>query len=238
MAGTILSLVLVFAISLFAIMLVLNFGKPLIDTAKSSSEINDAEVTMKFMDNYLREVAREGNGSARKYSFTAPKRFEALKEEDAVVFGGETFASLFDFNMRTRKENLLYIAGSDVTCKEADGNSDGVTDLIIENTFVRFAFNKTARATPYSGIDTNYAMLNMTEKTNGVSIIPVNSSIHIDDNSSSSYGIGYSELSRSGSALPFCTVHFFVNATAVSYDVYYRLYAGADFLSVSVRNIR
>ncbi len=238
MAGTMLSLVMVFAITLFAAMLVLNFGKPLIDSAKSSSELKSAEITMQFMDNYLRELAREGNGSARKYSFIAPKRFEALKEEDAIAFGGETFASLFDFNTRTKKESLLYIAGSDVRCAEQDGNSDGATDLIIENTFVRFAFNKTARATPYSSIDTNYAILNMTQKTNGVSILPVNSSIYIDDNSSSSYGIGYSELSRSGSALPFCTVHFFVNASTVSYDIYYRLYAGADFLAVSVRNIR
>lgn len=238
MVSTILSLVMVFAIALAAILIALNFGQPIIDLAQTSSEIRDAEITMRFMDNYMREVAQEGNGSIRKYPFTAPKRFEVLKDEDAIVFVGEGSPSLVDFNTRSKKENLLYIAGSDVNCREADGNSDGITDLILDNTYVRFVFNKTARTDPFSNIDTNYAMLNMTQKSTGTSIIPVNSSIFIDDNSSSSYGNGYSELLRTGNNLPFCTVHFFVNSTPAKYDVYYRLYSAADFLSVQIRNIR
>ncbi len=237
MPNMIVGFIMVFAIAIGAMFLVLNLGKPVIDTAKGSSEIKNAEIIMRLVDNYMREVAREGNGSVRKYAFAAPKRFEILKGEDAVVFEGETPSALFDFNTRTKKENLLYITGNDVGCSEADGNSDSATDLILENGYVRFVLNRTARASPFSNIDTNYAMLNITMKTTGVSIQPVNSSIYIDDNSSSSYGNGYSELLRTGTNLPFCTAHFFVNASAVDYDVYYRLYAGADFLTVYVRNI-
>lgn len=238
MASTMLSLVIVFSIALVAIFAVLNFGKPAIEIAKASTEARDAETVMKFVDNYMREIAAEGNGSIRQYKFIAPKEFEALKGENAIVYSSETSQSLFDFGTRTKSGNLIYIAGSDVSCAEADGNSDGVTDFVIENRFVRFVFNRTPETSPYSSIDTNYAILNMTQKNSGTSIIPSNSSIHVDGNSSSSYGNGFTEISRTGSNLPFCTVRFFVNSSSWDYDAYYRLYAGADFLTVYVRNIR
>jgi hypothetical protein len=59
----------------------------------------------------------------------------------------------------------------------------------------------------------------------------------IDDNLLTTSGNGYSEISSSGQALPSCQVHFFMNST-VDYDIYYKLYAGADFFVVEVRNIR
>jgi hypothetical protein len=239
MPSTILSLAMVFGIALFAIFFVLGLGMPVLDTTKGSSDFRDAEISMRLLDNYLNEVAKEGNGSIRKAAHTYPKSFSVMKGEDAVVFYGGFYSTMFEPSTRTGKENLIYITGADVNCFEDDGNYDGLTDIIIENTYVRFVFNKTGQPENLSNIDTNYALLRMIQKTTNTTVAVVNSSVYIDENSATSYGRGYSELQSTGKSLPFCTVHFFVDSNStIKYDIYYRLYAKADFLVADVRNIR
>lgn len=237
MPSLIVSVVMVFLIVIIALAIVLEFGKPIIDSATSSSEVRNAETTLKFLDSYIREVTREGNGSVRVYSFVAQKDFLVIPGENAVEFKTDVDTSLFEYHTRSQKDNTFYIAGADVNCEESDGNGDGVMDLVIENSLIKAVFNKTARASPYNSIDTTTALLQVTEKTRSTTITFENSSVQIDSNSTSAAGTGFSELMSTGKNKPFCTVHFFVNSTAVDYDLYYRLYAGADFLTVFVRNV-
>jgi hypothetical protein len=225
---TLLSLVLVFAIAVSAIFLALNMGKPAIDISRSSSDLREAETIMKFMDNYIREAAAEGNGSSRRFVFASPGTIDVLKGENAVVFMENSYPELFDYNTRARSGNLLYIGGSDVRCHEDGGR------LILENSFVKFAFNKTARTENLSSIDTTNAIMGIELKSRGIAITPVNSSIVIDGKQESSRGTGYSELLSSGNGLPFCTAHFYVSSPVAAYDVYYRLYSGADFIDVRI----
>jgi len=81
-------------------------------------------------------------------------------------------------------------------------------------------------------------VLSIKEKSSETTVSIVNSSIVIDGNQSSSTGNGYSELLRSGTSLPECTVHFFINSTSSDYDIFYTLYSGADFFVVDIRNVR
>ena len=94
-------------------------------------------------------------------------------------------------------------------------------------------FKKYAQDT---AIVTDRLLLQLTEKTNNITTYVGNSSIVINEDPATSVGVGYSEISRSGTNLPLCQVHAFVNMTT-DYDVYYKLYAGADFLVIEVRNI-
>jgi hypothetical protein len=158
-----------------------------------------------------------------------------IPEEDAVQI--KLDIGVMDYFSRVVKGNLVYIAGNDVTCREEDVNADGVADLVMENSFLRVAFKKTTRTSPMAGINTSASIMQLTEKTGGATINMINSSIIIDNNQATSSGTGYSEILKTGSDLPVCTVHFFVNST-VSYDVFYRLYAGADFITAEARNIR
>jgi len=65
----------------------------------------------------------------------------------------------------------------------------------------------------------------------------MDSSIVVDGDPATSSGNGVSYLERIGQDMPKCRAHFSMNST-VSYDIYYTLYSGADFLSVDVRNVR
>ena len=217
---------LMFLLYLASIALVLSTGMPVLDTAIKSAEFNDAVETMKIIDNYLKEVSSEGEGSERVLKITSPGEFVANPEDDSIQFAIET-PEIIDYFSRKKEGNLLYIAGSDVNCYD-NGN------LTMENSFIKIAFQKVPINTPLSSIDTSNNIQMIEEKTHNTVIYPANSSTMIDN--SSTTGTGYSEILKSGYNLPQCMVHFFVNST-VSYDIFYTLYAGADFIVVDVRNV-
>jgi hypothetical protein len=219
-----LSMIFVIAIFVASIALVLSAGMPVLDMSMKSAELNDAVDTMKTIDNYLKEVSSEGEGSERILDITSPGEFVAEPLDDSIQFAIEA-PELIDYFSRKKEGNLLYIAGSDVDCYD-NGN------LTMENTFIKIAFQKVSRNK--GTLDTSNNIQLIEEKTYNTVVYPSNSSIMIDD--SHLVGTGYSEILKSGYSLPQCRVHFFVNST-VSYDIFYTLYAGADFIVVDVRNV-
>ncbi len=236
MPSTIVSLLMVFAIGIIAISLALEIGMPILDTAKSSSDYTEAELALKKIDNSILETAREGSGSVRELAIASPMKFMSMASENAITSFGGTYSSLFDYNTRTKSGDIILITGSDANCFE--GVEKGSPALIAQNSLVRFAFNFTKKnETNYTALDTATAIISMTDVARNVSIDIVNSSVVIGTDERSSRGSGYSELLSSGHGLAFCTIHFYVNST-VQYDIYYRLYSGADFIQAEVRNIR
>lgn len=234
-ASELLTLVILFAIIVTAITIVLISSQPTIDAALSTTDIKNAENILKILDNNIKETAVEGPNSTRVVAFTSPRDFETIPEEDAVQF--RTVTGAFEHLTRVFSGNVVYIAGSDVSCDERDGDGDGDTDLVVENTFIKAVFLRVPAAQPYSSYDTAGALLSMTNKINSRTVVFSNSSVVVDDNVQTTAGNGYSEISNAGNALPLCQVHFFMNSTS-DYDVYYKLYAGSDFMVMDVRNIR
>ncbi len=231
--NTVLSVAILFVIVILGMTVVLNVGGPAISAAVKSSEIKDAETDLRFIDDYIVTVAREGKDAARVFRFTSPKEFETVPGEDAIQFSTESGANFMDFMSRTITGNFVYVSGNNVNCQEKDGDGDGTIDLVAENDKVKAVFRKVAVDT---AIVTDRLFLQVTEKTNNITTYIGNSSIVINENPGTSVGVGYSELSKSGINLPLCQVHAFVNTT-IDYDIYYKLYSGADFLVVEVRNI-
>jgi hypothetical protein len=221
------SSMLLIVIVIIAFGIILGIGNPVIEEAKDYSEMLDAERILTYLDNYIKEVSTEGYGASRILKINTNARdFRVIPEEDAVQYKTTMPSELFEYFSRQKTGNLLRISGSDVDCSNT---SDTIT---LENTFLKVVFNKTD-----TNIDTTTAILNMTEKTLDQTLTFVNTSIVIDDDSSTSSGTGSMELIRSGTNLPMCQVHAYVNST-LDYDVFYTLYAGADFLVIDVRSIR
>jgi len=235
--STILSFMIVVALVAIGIGIVTSTGNPIVESLTADAQIRIADDVVKSIDNAVMDVVRDGKGGARVITFTAPKEFEVIPEEDAVQFRVETASGLQDYLSRTQERNKVTIAGGDVNCFERDENGDGSTDLVVENTYIKGVFRRTPKTAPLSSINTTESIILLNEKTGGTNITFSNTSVLIDGIAGSERGTGYSEISRTGSALPACRVHFFVNATAVRYDVYYKLYAGADFFVAEVDNI-
>ncbi|MEK6888407.1 MAG: hypothetical protein AABX14_05685 [Candidatus Aenigmatarchaeota archaeon] len=230
--NTLLSVAILLVIVFVAILLVLTIGRPTFDSAIKTADVKGAEDDLHFIDQYIRTVAREGRYAFRNYKFTSSKHFESIPGEDAIQFSTDTPVSLIDFMTRSFSGNYVYIAGADVNCLQKDGDGDGTTDLVAENDRLKAVFKKISSGT----IDTSQIIMQVTDKTNNVTTYVGNSSILIDENPATSVGTGYTEIGNTGLRLPLCQVHAFVNST-IDYDVYYKLYAGADFLVIEVRNI-
>jgi len=234
--ANLLAFAILLGIVITAVAIVLNVSNPTIELATTDIDVKISEDILHKIDNAINDIVREGTNSTRIVTFMPTKPIETIPEEDAVQF--KASLGIIDYFSRIFKDNLVYIAGNDVNCREEDMNMDGVADLVLENTFIKAGFQKINKTSPLSSINTTSNIVQIMEKTGSTLISPVNSSIIIDDNQTTARGVGYSELLKPGKDLPVCTAHFFVNSTSVSYDVFYRLYAGADFLAVEVRNIR
>ena len=225
------ALVVLFLIAVIGMAVALSIGRPAIDSAVKTSDIKGAQSDMQFIDEYIRTAAREGKDSMRIFKFSSAKEFESIPGEDAVQFSTLSTVQLVDHFTRSLSGNFVYISGNDVQCQEKDGDGDGAADLVAENSYVKAVFKKINGA-----INTGQILVQLTEKTNNATVFVGNSSILIDEDPSTSSGTGYTEISKSGTSLPLCQVHAYVDSS-LSYDVYYKLYAGADFVSVEVRNI-
>ena len=224
------SLVFLIAIFIVAVALVLSVGMPVVDLSINSVKFDEGIRTMRLIDNYIKEVNNEGKGAERILKTSSPGEFVVNPDDDSIRFGLESSAELMEYFSRKLEGDLLYISGSDVDCYD-DGN------LTLENSFIKASFQKVSESDPLADIDTKDNIQLIEEKTYNTVIYPVNSSITIDDDPASSSGNGYSEILKSGYNLPQCRVHFFVNST-VSYDIFYTLYSGADFLVIDVRNVK
>jgi len=229
--NTLVSVAILLVIVFVAILLVLAIGRPTFDSVIKASDIKGAEDDLHFIDEYIRTTAREGRYAFRNYKFSSAKHFESISSENAIQFSTDTSVPLIDFLTRSFSGNFVYVAGADVSCQQKDGDGDGTTDLVAENDRLKVVFKKISGT-----IDTSKIIMHATDKTNNVTAYVGNSSILINEDPATSVGTGYTETGKTGLKLPLCQIHAFVNST-IDYDVYYKLYAGADFLAIEVRNI-
>ena len=230
---SIISVIVLLVIAVASIGIALSIGRPLIDSTVKTSDIKNAEDDLHVINDYVRSAAREGKDSVRIFKFTSPKDFKSIPGEDAVQFSTQSPVQFVDYLTRTISGDLIYISGNDANCQQKDGDDDGTVDLVAENNIIKAVFRKVASGT----LKTNSLITRITDKTNNVTAFIGNSSIVINEDPSTSTGTGYTEISNSGQNLPLCQIHVFVNTTTLDYDIYYKLYAGADFISMEVRNI-
>jgi len=231
--------ILVFIV-LFAIVLILTIGKPIIDRTQYTESFKQVELTFQKLDNYITEVASEPKGSRRKLSVSIPftqegDEIRAIPGEDIIQYEFSAPLDILEYLSRRSKKNLLYIAGSDVTCNET------ASKIFMENTHLKMELKKVAYNSPLNSINTSEAILNITQKDQDVTIEPADSSIILDNDTATGWGDGYSEILKNVTNAPLCIAHFYVEPSSSivdSYDVYYILYAGADFVEVSVRNVK
>lgn len=225
----IVAIMMLVMISFVSMSIVLTTAGPSLDRTKAAVAIREAESSMKFLDNAVKEVADGGNGTKRMITVASFGTFEVIPEEAAIEFSSPS-GGIFEYLSRRFSGNMEYIGGNDVTCS-SEGN------LSMQNTYIKAVFTKIQQTSPPASLNTSENIMSLQDKISGKTIDIVDSAIEISDNASTSYGNGYSEISRTGSGFPVCVVHFFVNSTK-DYDVYYTLYAGADFVVADIRNIR
>ena len=215
-----------------AVSMVISMGNPIIEKAKAAAAIGDARSEMVKINDAVMGTVSEGNGSSRKVSMGYfDGEFVAMDSDDSIRYS-MTGPVLSEYLSRSYSNGFYTISGNDVDCYESGGF------IVMENSRIAFYFKMTGSPESPAAIDTSLHLNRTLQKESGVMLMFSNTSISIDDSTATIGGTGYSELLEEGVDMPVCISHFHVSpASAAPYDVYYILFAGADYIIGEVSGV-
>jgi len=206
-----------------ALVLVTNFATDILEKSRITHNIMEIEEIMKSIDISIKQVYQEGNGSIRKIPIFVPEgEFVVDRNENSIKYSIEG-PVIYEYLSRSEEGDLFRISGADVKCY-TNGSY-----LIMENSFIRVYFSKVGSSSLWSPINTanNIEKIELLKSSATINI--TNSSVILDDDTSTSSGNGYSQILKDGEKVPYCITYFFINSTR-QYEIKYILFAGADFI--------
>lgn len=237
--SAIISFVLIVAISIVAISTVLLIGTPAIDKAKDAALISEAKNIMQAIDSAARQVLLEGAGAQRVFSITSTGGdYFAEKDTDTIKFRLDSVSGVIDPGTYKKEGNLIVSAGTDVKASEYDADSDGTSELVLENSRILFAVKKIGSPSSYAAVNNSQLVKLIRLKENNMNITPIDSGTVVDNDLSSRNGTGYTQLAQSGDLLREASVKAYIESNAgVNYEIWYTLRSNADFVLQEVRNV-
>lgn len=205
-----------------ALVFVLNNATIIIERSKAEQTLLQVKKTMNLIDSVIRQVSTEGNGSSRSLLISIPDgEIEINSKEDSVIYSFRG-ARVQEHLSRKKEGNLYIVSGNDVKCFSNDSS------LIMENSFIRATFKKVGSLNEKVPINTSQIITSLKLKE-GETLNFLDSSMKVDNISTTITGYGYSSILDEGEELPYCVVEVFVNSTK-TYKVRFILFAGADFI--------
>lgn len=230
------SLILIVAVSMASIALVLRVGSPLLEKTEEFSSFSEAKNSMHRINSAVKEVSYEGNGSSRKIGITVGKgEYKVSSADNSVIYEMESEHELFSKGMWKREGDIVISTGADVRAYEADVTGDGKKELVLENSRVLFAVNKTGNITSPESLDTGKLIKKLWIKDSGFNVTPNGSQVSILDMENSSSGTGYTELLDSGSHLGMGRIKVSLTLdSGFNYSITYVLSAKSDFVKADI----
>jgi hypothetical protein len=237
------SAILYTVVIIVAITLILSVGVPLVNKMKDRIVFSRAKDMMLGLDKHIVDIASEGEGSQRVIPLEIPDG-ELKVENNQIVWRFNTESDIVTSRTKIDVGNLVIISNANVestTNIADDGNGSfilktelGGTDEIIGDDFIA---NISMR-----GSEDDWVSINTSKLINYIvyddNIVSGTFSFSINDNSSSSYGNGYTRLVPSGNNtnLGRAKVIAHINSSYASYDLEFVLESYADFLTIDVKN--
>ncbi|MBI5872042.1 LamG domain-containing protein, partial [archaeon] len=141
---SLITFVIVTALSVTGIALTLTFLLPEIDRAKASGVINDALQQLDIVDSIVREVATEGTGSQRTYNLRVRDgTYQVKNDTGSFEFEYTTQYSPLDQGVTAKRGNvLLSTTVTGAKAYESDEDSDGFSELVLENEALKATLKK------------------------------------------------------------------------------------------------
>lgn len=223
-----------FVIVLSSTLVVLNSINPVIQEGSDVAKFNNAKELMSSVDFTIREIMHESTGAKRSVNLnTKDGEFIVSEASDSIKFEFSPDIKLYEKGTRFKEGNMLIISGPFMKAYEEDINSDGVTDLVLENDAVLFAIKKIGNETNPATVDTKGMITIIKNKQSGVESVPI-SGIYIDG--SNEIGQGYTKLTEKGDGILSSSIKVVVNAT-VYYEAFFDMKTGSDFVELEVRRV-
>ena len=237
--GEIISAVIVIGVVVASAVIVVNMVKPMLEEGDVYQDFNQAKQAMSSLDEVLRELAVEATGSTRTVTLnTYGGEFEVSGRGDQIKFKMDKPLPNFEPGTSTKEGNLIISYGPNIIAQEFDINSDGSNELVFENDALLFAIKKYGNSTNATSINTTDMIALMRNKRTNTDVIP-KSGIFLNALDNSSYGNGYTEMTRTGRTLSSSSIRLVMNSTAgINYEAIFSIQSGQDFVSMEVRNIK
>lgn len=239
MKGDLISGVVVVVIIVTSSILVLNTINPVIEEGKDFQKFNEAKQTMQSIDAVINDLLFEAPGARRSIDVN-------IRDGKLSIAGGEDKIKLriedvdiFSSGLRQEEGNILITSGPSMKAYEKDIDGDGTTDLVLENGLIMLAIKKLGNSTTHVSVNTTSMITLMRNKRLDLNISYPRSGIFINDKETTSYGVGYTELTQIGENIQSSSIHLFVNATAanVTYDATFALSTGLDFIDLEITHV-
>lgn len=240
MKGDIISGTLAVVIVVSSTLLILNTINPFIEEGRDIQSFNEAKQSLEQLDAVIKQLIYEAPGSRRSVDMNIREgRLQVVGSEDSIKIRLEN-VNLLSTGATVQEGNILITSGENMRAYESDIDGDGNTDLVLENNRLIFAIEKIGNSSSHVAINTSTFITLMRIKNLSLNISNPGSGIFIDDRLTTSYGVGYTELTRAGENLISSGIHVYVNATAttnVTYDATFSLKAGQDFIGFGATHI-
>lgn len=230
-AVTLISAIIFIAITLSVVAIVYQSGMPLIEKMQQSAALDRMGDAFSDIDNIVRRVAYEGNGSRRVFNLKVDMgRFAIDAAKDLILWqmGTESLIIL----PRTADFFGNLIVGSNLESSAYEGDYQGTSSYILENEHLRVYLRKIGSQESHSSYDTNDILLAIYQKDLDQWLPLYSMEISIDDDPGSESGSGYTLLERSGDFLPYGRVNAYMNSSWGRYYINITLESGADFLQI------
>lgn len=225
-----LSAAIYIGIAIAAVTTVVSIGGPAIEKMTDVAAVDQARDALANLDRIMRAVSAEGFGSTRVIPLQLRKGDLLLDPTQNIIYYElDTLAEVISPRTRRVFGNIIMAANAISSAAEND------TDFTLQNEHLRVVIAKI-------GNETNFQSINASQLVRSIYLIDEskllngNVSIRVDDDPQREVGLGYTVADDIGSNLPRGRVIAFVNATRASYNIWFTLESGADFLTIEAKN--
>jgi len=235
MKGSIVSGAIAVAIVVASTVIVVNVISPVVDEGEIQQNINFIKNILTDIDSAVNELNAEAPGASRSIDIPDIGEFIVSEDENRVRFRLNNVK--YTEGTGIIQDGRVTISGGPVMkAYQSDVDSDGVTDLVLENQALLFAVPKTGSSSSYAGINTSDIVTLVRNKRTNTDISPV-SSIKINSINSSAAGNGHTFLSQEGLFLSSSSIVVVMNTTEYDYTAVFSLSGGADYVDLKISGI-
>ena len=218
----------------------LTVGVPAIENMQDAASIQRAQNFMIQVDSSVQEVVSEGQGSTRTLRTNFDKgQLYFDNSTNSLVYELKTDASVISPQSTRTTGNVVLSSNADVSVFNTSVN--GTPCYMMENEHIKTCIKNVGSQNNQKDINTSELLVLYEFKEPVESNKQLNGEIKIKLNEidATSYGTGYTEVEKRGKFIGTGEVVATISSEyGFTYDVYFRLPTGSDFIKIDVQNFR
>lgn len=239
-ASEIATMALYVGVAVSAISAALTVGVPAIQDMQEAASIQKAQNFMERVDSSVQEVVSEGEGSTR----TLTADFDRGKlyfdnDTNSLVYELQTDAEIISPQTSRKTGNIVLSSNADVTVKNT--SVDGTPCYLMENKYIKACIKNVGNQSNQKSINTSELLVlyEFKDPDGSNKKLDGNITVELNEVNTTAWGTGYTEATETGDYEGTGEVVATIASDyGFTYDVYFRLPTGADFMKVDVQNFR